>query len=128
MANFRQIWSHWTRYWNKKKAQVFLKVAQNVTSPVWLKKRWVSQLPKKSQNVLATFVIKFVAKLVTLWDINTFQQSPMFYFFPLTTAVSSLSSGQLINIHQCRVYFLWISKIIHSTKTSFDISHLAWIR
>ena len=51
-----------------KVAQVFRKVAQKVTSPVWLKMWWFSQLPKKSPNIWATFVTKFIAK--------KFQKSP----------------------------------------------------
>ena len=48
----------------KKVAQVFPKVAQKVASPVWLKKQRFSQLPKKSPNIWATFVIKFIAKKI----------------------------------------------------------------
>ena len=71
----------------KKVAQVFPKVAQNVASPVWLKKQCFSPLPKKSPDILATSVIKFVAKkcqnLVALERIKEQE-------IPKTTMIESL--------------------------------------
>ena len=54
-----------------KKTQVFPKVVQKVASPVQLKKLRFSQLPKKSTNILATFVINLLprnSKIHPIWS------------------------------------------------------------
>ena len=64
-----------------KSSPSFPKVAQKVASPVWLKKWWFSQLPKKSPNIWATFEVKCDAK--------KFRKSPnqvIFLSFPLSRA------------------------------------------
>ena len=113
-----------------------------VASPVWLKKRWFSQLPKKSPNSWATFVIIFFAKkyqkspnLVTLDETlsknvhSTHKQHSVSLildsvkFFILFTISLSLSSFMLLSFS----YFLRVDlpfpSLYLSLLTSFSLNH-----
>ena len=60
--NFAFFSASVTWCWNKKVAQVFQKLPKKWSKQFDLKKQWFSQVPLKSPNIWATFVIKVIAK------------------------------------------------------------------